>query len=99
MICGDHHVTRDESCSLPSICKGSVMAITGDLVYSKVCVRWVPRMLTGAHTGTKKAVATNLLHQYDNGGEGFLSQTGTRNEAPVHHFKPNFKQKLLNDAI
>jgi len=40
-MCGDHHMT-EELYSMLSISKGSLMAITKELGYSKVCSCWVP---------------------------------------------------------
>jgi hypothetical protein len=46
IIRGDRRATMDELCSMLSISKGGFMDIIKDLGCSKVCARWVPRMLT-----------------------------------------------------
>jgi hypothetical protein len=38
---------------------------------------------------------TDLLHQYDAGGEGYLSQIVLGDETWVHHFEPESKQQLM----
>lgn len=57
-------------------------------------------MLTDAEKETKqlqtmKATATFFLHQYDAGGEGFLSQTVMWDETRVHHLEPKSKQQSM----
>jgi len=60
-IYGAHHTT-DELCTTLSISKGSLMAITKELGYSKVCSCWVPQMVTAAHKEIRKAKITDILH-------------------------------------
>jgi hypothetical protein len=64
----------DEICSTLYTGKGSVMTIIEELGCSKVCAHWLQQILIVAHKETKKAIATDLLHQYCTGGEGFQSQ-------------------------
>ena len=44
---------------------------------------------------TREANTTNLLHLYDNGGEGFLLQIVKGDETWVHYFEPKTKQQLM----
>jgi hypothetical protein len=71
------------------------MAIIEELGYSIFCACWVPRMQTDAHKETRKAIATDVLHQYSTEGEGILSQIVTGDEICVHCFDPKSKQKLM----
>jgi hypothetical protein len=89
---GDRHVKTDElsSSTLP-IDKGSVMAFTEELDYSKVCARQMPRMLTDTYKETRNETATDLLHPYHT-AEGSLSRIITGNETWVHHFEPQSKR-------
>jgi len=41
LLCGDHHVTTDELCSILSISKGTVMAVTEELGCLKFCAYWL----------------------------------------------------------
>lgn len=89
IIRGDRRVTLDELYSMLSISKGSVQTIIKDLGYSKVCARWVPRILTDRHKETRKTIAINLLHRYETEGEEFLSNIVTGDETWVHFFYQN----------
>jgi hypothetical protein len=60
-ICGDHHTT-DELCSTLPVSKGSLMAVTKELGYSKVCSCWVPQMVIAANKEMRKATVTDILH-------------------------------------
>jgi hypothetical protein len=62
LISSNLSITTDEVCSTLSISKGSVMAIVGELSYSKVFGRWVPQILTDAPKEMRKAVATDCWH-------------------------------------
>lgn len=53
-------------------------------------------MLVVACKETRKAVATNLLHAYGTGGEGFLSQIVMGDETWDHHFEPESKGQLID---
>ena len=57
------------------------MMVVEKVVRSKVCTHWVPRM-------QRNQVATDLLHQFDTGAKGFLSQIVMRDETWVHYFEP-----------
>jgi hypothetical protein len=70
-----------ELCSTLSIGK------TGEeLRYSKVCAHWVSGMLIQTQKETREAITTDLLHQYDTEGEGFLSQIVMGDETWIHYF-------------
>ena len=49
LICSNCCITTDELFSVLSISKGSVVALTEELSYSKFCVYWLPQMLRDAH--------------------------------------------------
>jgi hypothetical protein len=51
-------------------------------------------MLTYSHKGTRKAVPTDLLHQYNTEVEGFLLQI-VMGQNRTHHFEPESKQQLM----
>jgi len=44
---------------------------------------------------TMQATAAFFWHQYDAGGEGFLSQTVMWDETRVHHLEPGPKQQSM----
>jgi hypothetical protein len=50
-------------------------------------------MLTDAHKEEGKAIATDLSHQHNTGGEGFLLQFVTGDETWIHHLQPKSKRQ------
>jgi hypothetical protein len=74
--------------STPSINKGSVMAITEELGYNKVCA------LMDVHKDTRKATASDHLHHHRTRGEGFLLKNVIGNETCVNHYITESKQQL-----
>jgi hypothetical protein len=94
LICNDQHITTHELCSTLSFSKGSVMMVVEKVVCSKVCTHWVPRMLMDACK--KNLVATDLLHQFGTGAEGFLSQIVMGDETWVHYFELESKWLLID---
>jgi hypothetical protein len=47
------------------------------------------------HTGTRKAIGSDLSHQYDSEGEDFLSLIVTVDETWVHSFETESKKQLI----
>ena len=50
---------------------------------------------THTHIYSRKAITSDLSHQYNNEGDGFLSQIAMGDETCIHHFESTFKQKLM----
>jgi hypothetical protein len=59
LIHGDSCTTGGLCCAL-STSKCSVMAITEEPGYSKVCAWWLPQMLTYKHKQARKATIANF---------------------------------------
>jgi hypothetical protein len=65
IICGDYRVKTDELCRILSSSKGSVITIIHQLVYRKVCARWVPRILTDQNKETRKIIASEHFQRFN----------------------------------
>lgn len=95
IIRGDRRVTTGELCRITSLSKGSVMTIIQQLGYSKVCSRWVPRMLTAQNKETRKTIASEHLQRFNLEGEEFLEKIVTGDETWVHFFEPESKRQSM----
>jgi hypothetical protein len=62
------------SCEFPQISHTLLYEIiTVRLGYHKICARWAPKMLTGAHKTQRMASALTLLERYHKHGSEFLN--------------------------
>nr|CAI5825741.1 unnamed protein product [Callosobruchus analis] len=66
-----------------SVIKGSVITIIQQLGYSKVCPRWVPRMLTDQNKEARKTIASQHLQRFRLEGDEFLKKIVTGDETWV----------------
>jgi len=67
--------------------------ITDVLGYSKVCARWVPRMLTPENKQVRLTTSRDNLRQYNVDPAKFLRRYVTMDETWAHHFDPETKQQ------
>ncbi len=74
--------------SHPTICK----ILHDELGLSKVCVSWVPKLLTDEHKQNCMATAIKFLSPYHAEGESLFDHIVTGDEKYVHHFTPETKQ-------
>lgn len=95
IIRGDRRVTADEVCRIISLSKGSVITIIKQLGYSKVCARWVPRMLTDQNKEARKTIASQHLQRFRLEGDEFLKKIVTGDETWVHFFEPESKRQSM----
>ena len=96
MIIGNLCIITDEVRSIPSICKGSVVACIEELICSKVCGSWVPPVLIDAPKMMRKAIVTACWHYYSNWKWG-LPVADCHGE--WEHSEPKSKCQLWNGAI
>ena len=62
---------------------------------SKVCARWVPRMLTREHKGHRMQVCQDLLNQYEAEGDSFQDRIITGDETWCHHYELQSKRQSM----
>jgi len=67
--------------------------ITDVLVYSKVCARWVPQILTLENKQVHLTTSRDNLCQYSIDPAKFLHRYVTMDETWAHHFDPETKQQ------
>lgn len=93
LIHSDCYVT-DGLCYNLSICKGIVIAVIEELGYSKVCDKWVPRILRYASKETvqqsKLIFCTNTTWKW-----GLSTANYEGDETWVHHIVPESKRPLM----
>jgi len=91
----DRRITINElSFRIPDIASTTIHKIvTEKLGYSKVCARWVPRMLTESHKEKRVECAQQFLQQCRRNKEEFLDSIVTGDETWVFHFTPENKQQ------
>ena len=66
--------------------------IIGLLGYTKVCSRWVPRMLTPEKKQKRDEICEELLKRYREEVDQFLLNIVTEDESWIHHFDPEEKR-------
>lgn len=75
---------------------GSVETILHDkLGLSKVCARWVPKMLTTAQMNDRVAASKEIQKMITANPENFFSRTVTGDETWIHHYDPETKQESM----
>ena len=95
LIRENRRITVCELSGILNISDGSVKTIIKQhLQYSKVCARWIPRLLTDEHKCTWLQVAQSLLSQYEQEGDFFwiLSWQRTRRGCTTSRPRANVLQ-------
>lgn len=89
----DRRVTVRELCEkIPEVSKTTIDKIlTEHLGYSKVCARWVPKMLTADHQRQRVEAAQEFLAFHGTTEEEFLDSIVTGDETWVHYTTPETK--------
>ncbi len=93
-------VESDRRLSVRSIAEQSQLSygtvrevLHAKLGMSKVCARWVPRMLTNADKQKRVQTSRDLLAIYDQDPERFEERIMTEDETWIHHYDPETKQQ------
>lgn len=94
LIRGDRRITIDELASELGLSHGSACNIVASLGFSKVCARWVPRLLTDEHKAERVTCCIELreLSESDN---TFFDRVITGDETWVHHYEPESKRRSM----
>ena len=69
--------------------------VSDKLTFLKFCARWVPKVLTEEHKLKRQASLLEVLTQYIEEGENFLSHVVTGNETLVSQEAPKSKQQSM----
>ena len=91
----DRRITLDDLCILvPEVSRSTIgRTLTEKLEYWKVCVRWVPRMLTEDHRRQHIDPSREFLQRYADENDNFLDSIVTGDETWAYHFTPETKQQ------
>jgi len=95
IIQDDRRVTVDTIVQTLGIGHNAVQEMIESLGSRKVCVRWVPRLLTEDHKVQQKAITSELLQRYRHEGDDFLLRIVTGDESWFHHFEPETKRHSM----
>ena len=96
IVMRDRRFKISEIATEVGISYGSVFNILHDkLGMSKVCARWVPRMLTPVQKVTRAEVSKELLDEYERDPVDFVSRLVTGDETWIHHWDPQTKQESM----
>ena len=98
LVMDDRRIKVMEIAVAMGISKGSVETILHDkLGLSKVCARWVPRMLSAVQRADRVDMSRANLDLFNGDPEEFCLRVVTGDETWLHHYDPETKQ--LVDAM
>ena len=93
-IAADRRLTVREVASVCGVSKSSVFNIlTENFDMSRVCARWVPRLLSDDHKKRRIQTSKAFLRKFKTGGEEWLDRVITTDETWLHYFDPETKQE------
>lgn len=69
--------------------------ISDDLHLSKVCARWVPRLLSDHHKEQRVDAALQFLQFFEDEGDGLFDRIVTGDETWIHHWTPETKRQSM----
>ena len=93
MIANDHRLSAKHLAATIGISKSSVLRILHEVLsMSKVCARWVPRLLTPEMKQRRVASCQELLARSFHDGLDFLKRIITGDETWLYFYDPETKQ-------
>ena len=95
LTCAIWRITTRELCMELNIGFNALGTMVATLEYRKVCIRWVPRMLTRENKEHQMQVCWDILNQYEAEGDSFLDRIITSDETWCHHYEPGSKQQSM----
>lgn len=92
IVMKDRRLTLREVVSISDVSKSSVFNIlTEDFCMSRVCARWVPRLVSDEHNKRRMQTSKAFIQNFKRGGEKWLDRIITTDETWLHHFDPETK--------
>ena len=85
------HTLRSLASTLHVSCSTIHDILKNELGMSKVCARWVPRLLKEHERETRVRCSEEFVRRYENEGEDFLDRIITTDETWLWHFDPETK--------
>ena len=97
LVMADRRLKVDQIAETLGISHGSIETILHEkLGLSKVCARWVPRMLTSVQKADRMEASSELLGFYKSDPADFCARIVTRDETWIHHWDPESKQESMH---
>jgi histone-lysine N-methyltransferase SETMAR len=91
-------ITQKQIAGRLGMSKERVGYIIGLLGYTKVCSRWVSRMLTPEKKQKRVEISEGLLKRYPEERDQFLLNIVTGDESWIHHFDPEKNDRACNSG-
>ncbi|XP_048251006.1 histone-lysine N-methyltransferase SETMAR-like [Haliotis rufescens] len=96
LVMENRRITLHEIEETTGLSYGSIHNIThGKLHMSKVCARWVPRMLTDDMKLSRVTISGDLLTRYNANPDDFHFRIVTSDKTWVYHYDPESKQESM----
>ncbi|XP_067667447.1 protein GVQW3-like [Haliotis asinina] len=96
LMMGNRRITLHELEDATGLSYGSIHSIFHDNLHmSKVCARWVPRMLSDDMKLSRVSVSGAMLTRYHANPEDFHFRIVTCDETWLHHYDPGSKQESM----
>lgn len=96
IVLNDRRVKAADIALALGISKASVLTIIHEhLGMSKVCARWVPKMLSTLQKSDRVETSRQNLALYNENSEDFLRRLVTGDETWLHHYDPESKQESM----
>lgn len=94
MVLADRRVKIREIANIMGISTERVYHIlTEELGLSKVCARWVPRLLTPEQKRVRHQISQQCLDLFSKNPKDFMRRFITTDETWVHHYTPELKEQ------
>ena len=92
----DRRMALDEIAANLGISHGSTHHIVHEVLgFNKVCVRWIPRLLTKEMKSQRETSAISLMSRFEAEEHAFLSRIVTGDETWVHYHTPESKRASM----
>jgi histone-lysine N-methyltransferase SETMAR len=96
LVMADRRLKVQQIAETLGISYGSVETILHEqLGMSKVCARWVPKMLTPVQKADRVDMSKELLALYESDANDFCARIVTGDETWIHHWDPESKQESM----
>ena len=96
LIMEDRRITLDMIAHIMGISHGTVFNIIHEeLMMTKICAYWVPKMLRTHEKANRVQIATENLERYRQNPEDFLSRIVTGDETWIYYYDPETSPETL----
>ena len=94
VISEDRRMTINDIATRVDVSYGTVQTIlTQNLEMSRVCARWIPRLLSSENMDQRVSASRSFISRYQREGDSFLSRSITTDETWLFHYDPESKKQ------